>query len=549
MGEGLLRGMLPRWMHALVCILLLLLPALSNAATTGDSSRVELPSEEELRLALDVGDITYDQYLVLMDIVVHGLDSANILQLQDMLIPEWLLSLDSVSVSEVTTVEKKAKRTVTSTSLRHRYYLEYDEPCCTWYRSYLNVNISEFAQCRADFAREKSGRERVTGRSIHFTPESSWVQDMTWGTFSARYGQGAVIGYRGKLLDMADELGEESWLYPDYGGYNGVQAVLGAGSNEARFMMSQQRDDEHRLSVVAGTWRMTYGRWIYGAVVSAARLGDRLTDQRVTLPMYSVFVEHRYKSGRLAAEAGVQHGPGYQAPVGVIEGSYRKDDLNVQFAGWAYGDKLIELTSGSRAASMSRSTDVDDVDFTYSARRPGQEGVRLKTSVALSDNWRLMSSALYAGYDRRYRNLDFESEVERKLTSVSSVAFVFQARKRERVSTVDTDRLRWRLESRLHTGIVRARAYIAVTSESDEERCWSLFGSTRIKLGRENEVEMQVNLARFSDDRLEDTYGYIRGQQKLPLGLTGGMKVAQRYSRNGSDPYQTVITLEVAAQL
>jgi hypothetical protein len=230
--------------------------ALSGVAFGLELSTVVLPSADEALEALESGEISYHQYLQLCEIINYGIDSTTSYLLDE--IPNLVyvgesdqpLS-DPSETEQLQAVGGEAMATGGNNPitghLGYRFYQQLDETERTWYRTSGNLLVADQFRVRFDIERSKSGRERVVRRSLGYSAPIGTVRHLVVGSFTARLGLGTMFGYAGKRLDYADRLSAESWLFPDYGGYNGVLVDARTGRLKMTGLVSIQRNAQFRL--------------------------------------------------------------------------------------------------------------------------------------------------------------------------------------------------------------------------------------------------------------------------------------------------------------
>ena len=203
--------------------ILLALLLLAGSVTGQTLSDIVLPSEEEVLEAFYNGDITYEQLVVLREVIATGIDSTTLYLLDE--IPNLLYVAGQETLPDQTELEQSLlveenrppPRTARDLSIdwRHRFSQELDDEERCWYRDRLDLRWRTEWRLRTQMERTQSGRERVTYRTLLYRPQRRFVKRLELGSYSTRIGLGTAFGYRGKLLDYARELNRESLAYPD----------------------------------------------------------------------------------------------------------------------------------------------------------------------------------------------------------------------------------------------------------------------------------------------------------------------------------------------
>lgn len=211
---------------------LLLVGLLIGSVSGQELSTIVLPSEDEAREAMENGEITFQQYLLLCEIILHGIDSSSLYLLDEIPNLVYLRKSDSSLTDPLEQEQQAGFRTRTSVArsgsgrvrgrLGYRFYQRLEEDEQSWYRSFADLVVADRYRVRFRINREKSGRERVVSRSVSYVSRSGPLRRLTLGSFTTRLGLGTLFGHAGKRLDFSRAIDNESLLYPDYGGYNGL---------------------------------------------------------------------------------------------------------------------------------------------------------------------------------------------------------------------------------------------------------------------------------------------------------------------------------------
>lgn len=226
---------------------------LATAAPGQELSTSVFPSEDELYESYNLGEISYEQYLILKELAGRKIDSTNCHLLDE--IPNlsffqgYKFSPDNYLEKEQAALfvgrdlwDKQIKGTVD-----YKYYQELEKEGRDKYQSSIKFKINRQYDFSLKLQREYSGRERIIERSFSYKKDSGGLRELRVGNYSCRMGLGTIFGYRGKIFDFADEIDEESWLFPDYGGYNGLYARFRQGMFQTEILTSVVRDRDYSM--------------------------------------------------------------------------------------------------------------------------------------------------------------------------------------------------------------------------------------------------------------------------------------------------------------
>ncbi len=143
-----------------------------------DLSTVILPSEDEIIQARRSGDITYQQYIILLEIAAHGIDSTNIHLLDE--IPNLSFfspdtntlssNLEKEQESSFTTGTPPTKQApgILSGKVQHTYCRYTDENGNFKFHSKLGLRYHERFSADMNVRRDYSSYERVTSRTFAY---------------------------------------------------------------------------------------------------------------------------------------------------------------------------------------------------------------------------------------------------------------------------------------------------------------------------------------------------------------------------------------------
>lgn len=520
-----------------------------------ESSTSVYSSEDELDEALRLGEINYSQYLILQEIITHGVDSTNRHLLDE--IPNLMFFLTDRR-SLVTALEKeqalafskpidKAGRPLGK--FGYKYYQELKREERERYRiSYYFYPTNHF-EVAFRLHREYSGKERFVSRRIVYRNRQNRLQELTLGNFTRRLGLGTILGYRGKLLEFSNRIDEESFLFPDYGGYNGLYSRVKYDNVEAEVLASVNRDGHHTLVSAGGMFSLAKSPLKPGVIVSVSCLKNRKTDQRHFDFKYGLYSRYRYRQSYLSLEICAQDGE--QSTWGglVTEGRHRFGGAEIRYAGWVYTDEYIDLTSGSKSGNLRHADTLYKVDFAYSEKRSGQEGGMLKSIVLLAHDFEIINSILYAGRNKDTADIQFLSGLVRKLNQDCEIRFDYLNKTKKRVKEWYDQRTR--IEARIRTGKFSVRSYIAYNTKSSRRDYVSFFVNLKYRSHKVGSLEIWSNLARFDlrYSAIDYWYIYIKNEQQLFSGVAIAMKLSHSYDRNPNGEHRTVILLELRAAL
>lgn len=542
------------WAFLLVCFILFA----GEAGCPQSLSTLILPSEDELIEAFNNGEIDYEQFVILLDLIQQGVDSSDYYLLDE--IPN-LTSLQPDSQSIATELEsdqssafvkKRSGKSGGLGRIDYRYLQSLERDRRASYRLSSSINLSPTWKTSFQVRREYSGRERWVSRSAEYRRSEGFVRRLIFGTFNARLGLGTVYGYRGKLVSFSDRLDRESFLYPDYGGFNGVYVKGITGKLQIEGIGSSVRDDGFSVSSAGGAISYQAGRLKPGLVVGLAKLSSRDGGASILDGKCALNTSLEYDRGYSRAEVVTQAGHGKASWSTVVEGKHKAEQLEITYSGWSYSDKYLNLTGGGKSAAIYCRARVGELEFDCSDRRAGQSGGQIRAAVKPHRSWRMVGSAIVATRDRGNRNVDLLGSAQYFWTRRVSTQFDYLTRNRKRTANGDptesSDR-RWRLDTRIQSGKLILKSYISYTWDSDDGVYTSVFVSVKRALPSIGNMEFWSNFGRIRSGKLEYWYLFAKMEQQLLENVSMAVKFAHSYRRSNSRSSQPSISLELEARL
>ena len=536
---------------------LLLVLVITSVTVSQELSTEVYPSEDELFLALAAGEMDYYQFLVLREATRTGIDATNRHLLDEVPNLSYFHD-DSTSLSTSLQNEQQSGfdprvrlDADTHGEFRYRYYQHLKEASESQYRAGIRWTFANWSTSMR-IERDHAGVERIADRYVTFRSREGRLRELRLGNYSRRLGLGTAFGYRGKLLDFSKRLEGESFLFPDYGGYNGVYVKMQVRAAQLHLLSSFNRDADHSLATVAGmaAWRM--GSFSPGVIVGVNRLRNRHSDKSLYDAKIAPSTRYRYHGGYTAIEICAQAGKRAGWGSMLIEGRHRFNTAQIKYAAWSYGESYLDLSGGSKSGRSRRTTYLEDVDFELSEKRSGHQGGMIKTIVLVSDRIQLVNSLLYSGQHRDSSDLQLLSGLLRQFRPRVSLRLDHLVKSRRRLvagDAISTTSHRTRLEVRFTTGQAAVRGYIAYNTKSGRSDYISAFIHLDYPTARAGRLQLWSNLARLDgrNGTVDYWYLFLRNEQTLWDGMTMAVKMSRTYDRDSGERHRTTLSLEVRA--
>ncbi|HKK20326.1 MAG TPA: hypothetical protein VJ983_02560 [candidate division Zixibacteria bacterium] len=529
----------------LILLLGLLLTVFGGVALAGDIPGVTFPSDEAVEQAYDAGDISYDDYLILIELMTVGLDSTN-LYLLEQISQSGLRLLETDSTEYSTTSISVSDRF--NGMLRHSYSKYLEDEGDVKYQSSLKLKLNPRIETNLKLKREYSGRERVVYRSVSYCSQDNRWQ-FTAGNFSERFGLGGAFGYRGKLLDCSTEIDRESWLFPDYGGHNGIAVDLRAGQWTFRNAYSTHRDSNYRLTTFAAMTQYRLNRFTLGVVAVQDRLTGRIENSSTVQEKLSFWTEYASRRLTHSIEIVSQTGSSGGPKAAITDGRYTIEPLKVRFTGWWYAPDFFDISSGSKTGTVSRRLSLEEPDFEMYSHRSGQRGGKVQSGIKLPSRLRLDFDAEITRLNRDSADFQWSAEVSREISSANILGLECYQRQKRRVDISPTfsRKNRLRVSFRHGSKSVRLQQAFGYSEETDLPNRFSVFIRLLMRIPSYGEVEIWSSLsqANTATHQVENWYGFLRNQFLLARTIVADVKFGRYYRRSSLPHYKTAVTFSL----
>jgi hypothetical protein len=513
-------------------------------------------TEDELDEALRNGEITYEQYLTLKEIMQSGIDSLSQYLLDEIPNLMYLLDVDTVLTDfsqrdQKTGFGERGRPRHRIGSMSWRYSTQLEEESRSWYRSAVDLSPVERWRLRLNVNREASGVERVCSRSLSYRNRTGFLRRAEIGSFTARFGLGTAFGHRGRLLDFSEQIDGESFLFPDYGGYNGILAEMQTGPYAVHTLGSVVRDQQHSISSSGLFIEDKRGSFLPGVVFGVNRIEQRSTGASASIPVAALLLRSKYSRGSVAAEFGQQGGELSNATSAVIEGRHRFESVELRYAGWHYGDDFVDLTAGSKSGQIYSRDSLEAVEFGFRSRRTGQSGGMVRTQVPLDDHLSCSGSMIFAETDNGERRQQFSGSLVRNFDPAWRVQLTYLGKWERRTDNPPSENSehQWRLESRYDAAPLSVRCYIGYETDDERRDRGCLFVSARYETEAGGRYQVWSNMGEISHDGLVYWYLFVRGEWPLGQRVIAAAKLSSSYRRESVDRNATQFSAELAVGL
>ena len=513
-------------------------------------------SEEDLEEAFRNGEINFSQLIILQELIRFGIDSSSLYLLDEIpnlshFLKSKQLPQPELKENQKTHFIKRAEQSKqVSAIVSHFFSKKLTANQQSRYRTSIKLNSNNSITTLLRLHREYSGSERLVYRSVRYKPPSGLLKNLIVGNYSNRLGLGTLFGYRGKLFSYSKEFDSESLLYPDYGGHNGFSMRFKSESFGSNVVFSHQRDSTHRLTVLAGAFEYLESNFRPMLLFSSSELHNRNTDESMIFYKYGVGSRYEYESGYNRSEIIMQTETSTSFAAAVTEGRHFFGTAEIKYAGWIYDDDFIDISSGSKRATLSSTAEIEKVGFRYSNRRSGQQGVLLKTIVQPAEDISLVNSIVFAKSKNDEYNFEFLTALTRSLNSSLRLRFDFLSRIRSRIENEITTR-RTRAELKFKSAQINIRTYLAYNTKTAADDYMSLFVNFRFETKELGRLKVWVNLREYNHNtnQVDYWYAYIENKNDLFENLSVSVKFSHSYRRENKVPHLSTFSVGLKAQI
>jgi len=536
--------------RCLLCLMIM------TSLTSAENLTLDVyPSEQELYEAYLRGDIDYQTYLNLNEIFEDGIDSTDLYLLEE--IPNISYFLQSTA-SDYTGIELEQTETFlpgepSATKkngyFRSRTYQKLEENGDNKSFMTLNSAINENWRLDLRYNENFNGERKWARRSIIYQADQGPLSKMIFGNFTARFGLGLTIGYRGKLLSKSDETFEDSFLFPDYGGFNGVYFEGGRRSDAVRMLLHYDQIDNFSLRAGAVDFLRKFKDFEMEGMFQGAIVENRLTGIKYKHYQFGAFGSYKQRDFEAALELAVPKDMNASFPNAVAEVQVKGDPFRLKVSAWNYNDDFINLTGGGRAGSLYQTVAIDTIEFEYRDKRIDQRGLLLKSTTEFG--YSIQHEVSFSTYgESRYLNyIDLANSLIYPINNNLKLKLSYRYCRRSVPGEI-ASKNEFRVESNIIFGIFDIKNYIEYTDDLYDREYLSLFQRIRGDVRDFGLVDIWLNMDKINlkAGRLDYFYGYVSEMVEMNSTFELGAKYSYRYSRASTDRYESQFMIEVKAK-
>ncbi len=345
-------------------------------------------TEEDLLEALQLGEITFDQYLELLDLMRQKnlsaeSDSELITQIPDL---DYLTedSVDNETEQKIAEFRRTspAKQTKAKVILQHRQNIsEPSQP-----ETYFRIEAGQGKDWNLYVESENmENQNRIKRRALEAGKPHNW--NLVLGNFQPRFGLGVNVGYR-TYLNFSSQNSletENTLLFPFWTRYNGVLAGYQKRNNSTAMFYSQNRFGDYKDQVWGGAVNLRSKHWLISPIFSYQEISKG--KDRFLSRAGSLYGKLFWESGEIAAE---YVSTDRKESGLVVEALWQNTDrINTFFSFWSYTRDFLHPTSGGRALPDYRLTELGDLELSHRSRQAGETGAYFSTAARLNPRTKL----------------------------------------------------------------------------------------------------------------------------------------------------------------
>lgn len=537
----------------ILIVLMLLALTIPKTASADRLGEDVYPSDIELYEAYLLGDIEYETYLKLKDLYQVGIDSTDLYLIEE--IPnisyfrnnyvDQYTAADSEKITPYLEPEPDGEPSRIQGSVRWIRYQKLEQNGDYENRLNFNTYYGENWKFALRSREEFDGRKEILSRFLEYRSPYGGIRKFIVGNYTARFGLGLNVGYRGKLFNKDEITTEETGLFPDYGGYNGLYIEGGERNQGARGMFHIDQDSTHRVQAAGVDLMREFGRFRSEFILVGARLEKRVSEKDLTHYQFGTMLGYRTSDFDIAFEITMPKGSRNFIPAFVTEAEYDLPPVNLQISGWRYADDFRNLFGGSRAGEIYRSYEIEEVDLTISDRRIGQSGFLIRNKLGIDRENNFTFALSRYGHDDYNNTVEMMAGYDLKTDHGRTYRLYYEYDRHKEGVTAETSQ-KVRAELRQRNGIFSIRSYLGYRRDRSRNDYLSGFSRFGIRSERFGRIDLWLNLSRFNleSGRIDYFYGYVKESVTVTEYMNFSVKVTYRYNRDYNDREDITAALE-----
>ncbi len=350
-------------------------------------------TEEDLEEGLLSGELTYQEYLELLELLTEGVtpdstEMERLLFLPDLTQSQLELAQDSISEASFSDkvspfypvpgsfflpeIFTQAKGRI-SFQTRQRFDQDYS----------YNFILTEFKLknkflFNLQLQKENSSSPQIRKRKLEFY-DLPYLRRITIGSFEKKIGLGLNVGYH-PLLKAEDQTNENDFLYPLYGRYNGILIEANFDFFNPELILSKNKKGDFSEELQALNLLFSFRNLDFGLLRSEGRLRSSLNHSSFYDRNTSIYLKARKEKLTFSGEYSFLHNKakGWASVLTV-----REKPFVIELSGWSYTQDFLHLFGSGLSNPDYTTIEIDEVEYEYSSREMGEKGILFKSRYNL----------------------------------------------------------------------------------------------------------------------------------------------------------------------
>lgn len=404
---------------AIYLFILLLIPFALTFSQTISSQFYE--NEEDIEEGFLTGDLTYTEYLELLDLLHEGVTSSSPQKDRLLFIPDLTQSemeelLDSsgtrLSPEEAVPSYSTARsfflpeilsQATGRISLQSRQRFDQDY---SYDFVLTKFQVEKKFLFQFELQREGTSDPQVKKRSLEIL-NLGYLKRIILGSFDEKIGLGLNIGYH-PFLWAEDENNQNSFLYPISGRFNGVLIQSDLGFFQPELLISKIKKGALSQELWALNLSALFKNLNFGVLRSEGRLSNVSSFYDRNLSFY---LKARKDKLTLSSEYSILNN-GATGLASVL--IFRDEPVLMELSVWSYSNNYLHLFGAGPSNPDYTLITIDEIEYEYPSREKGEKGVMLKSNYRLSSRYSLNFS--YSQWDASpYSSLKLRQKIGLKM--------------------------------------------------------------------------------------------------------------------------------------
>jgi hypothetical protein len=319
----------------------------------------------ELDQALEAGDISYDDYLLLIESFLDSPENDTI--------SDETIKLEIADTVAAVADRKSRLRLSYRGSLQQKLenepaFVRYDRLACEWGKLRLDLSFELRNQKQLLFR----------SRSLRYKHSSG---EVIVGSYNLRLGQGVTQGSGSyhSLLHVDDDFGS-SLRYPIKNRHNGILIRQHFGDIQTGLLLSEIRGADFYRTAIGSFIEIGESKHSAGVIILRQRLGlngGSTKQQDYLAPYFHVSA----KALTLSGESSIAFG---SAAAHVYQAEIESRRIRQDFTFFSYARGYQNLQSGGYAYSDYEQLSIDETGFSYRDKRAGRVGLAMSSTTEMT---------------------------------------------------------------------------------------------------------------------------------------------------------------------